>query len=83
LPVRPASRHSSLESARRQPENQPPPSDVTAQTRAILPVTGVSLSALLVVVRSGCGRRGFETLAPPRMSGVSWKPDGVKSRDVV
>src|SRR5215204_7644204 len=42
LPVRPASRHSSLESARRQPENQPQPSDVTAQTRAIFPVTGVS-----------------------------------------
>src|SRR5215204_1189480 len=41
LPVRPASRHSSLESARRQPENQPQPSDVTAQTRAIFPVTAV------------------------------------------
>jgi hypothetical protein len=42
LSVRPASRHSSLESARRRPENQPQRSDVTAQTRAIFPVTAVS-----------------------------------------
>jgi hypothetical protein len=40
-PVRPGTRHRRLESARRQPENQPQRSDVTAQTRATLPVTGV------------------------------------------
>jgi hypothetical protein len=36
LPVRPGERRSTLESARREPENQPQPSDVTAQTQATL-----------------------------------------------
>ena len=44
-PVRPGRRHRRLESARRQPENQPQRPDVTAQTRATLPVTGVSACA--------------------------------------
>jgi hypothetical protein len=41
FPVRPARRHSTEESARRQPENQPQRSDVTAQTQPTLTVTAL------------------------------------------
>jgi hypothetical protein len=37
----PGRRHSTEASARRQPENQPQPSDVTAQTKATLTVTAL------------------------------------------
>jgi len=41
LPVRPSSRRSSRESARRQPEDLPVGSDVTAQTQETMTVTAV------------------------------------------
>src|SRR5215213_3583397 len=66
LPVRPASRHSSLESARRQPENQPQPSDVTAQTRAIVPVTGVSVSFFGSLKKELVHRQSWPTKADAR-----------------
>src|SRR3712207_434651 len=43
-PVRPDRRRSTEESARRQPENQPQRSDVTAKTGASLTVTALPLS---------------------------------------
>jgi hypothetical protein len=46
LPVRPGRRQSTEESARRQPENQPQRSDVTAQTRATLTVRALLTFAL-------------------------------------
>jgi hypothetical protein len=45
FPGQPGRRHSTLESARRQPENQPRWSDVTAATEATLTVTALSSSA--------------------------------------
>jgi hypothetical protein len=61
FPGQPGRRHSTLESARRQPENQPPRSDVTAQTTATLTVRALSRVLALVVPR-GVNAALVETL---------------------
>jgi hypothetical protein len=64
-PVRPGRRHRRLESARRQPENQPQRPDVTAHTRATLTVTRVldTSAKTAAFMRDGDSARGWAGIA--------------------
>src|SRR5688500_18022309 len=80
FPVRPARRRSTEESARRQPENQPQRSDVTAQTQGDSDSDSTLDFPLVAVIRTETERRAAGRMKVRPQSGRPLLPPGESER---